>query len=271
MSNIEHPFDYAQDKLPSNEEVDRRQTLLRSSSYEGQGCEDCEHSVPAGGSIVATLICRHKADADLPWQVVEPNGACINFERSCELVPVDIESALAEGAKLIPLTQDKFAIVDAEDYGRLSQHKWHVLKRARTEYAGGYRNGKYNKMHRVLLNAPAGLVVDHRDGNGLNNRKSNLRLCTHQENIYNQRPRLGAKSRFRGVCWHKAKNKYIALIQKEGKRYSLGLFHDEIEAAVVYDIKAMELFGEFAYYNFPELMERYKMVNPGAPGLRYTQ
>jgi hypothetical protein len=116
-------------------------------------------------------------------------------------------------------------------------------------------------MHRVLLNAPAGLVVDHRDCNGLNNRKSNLRLCTHQENSYNQRPRLGGTSRFRGVCWHKAKNKYIALIQKEGKRYFLGLFGDEIEAAVVYDIKAMELFGEFAYFNFPKLMQRYKLVN----------
>ena len=226
-----------------------------------QSCENCEHSVPAGGSSVATLICRHKADADLPWQVVDANGSCINFEMARELVPVDIESALAEGAKLIPLTQDKFAIVDAEDYEWLNQHKWHVLKHGRTEYAGSYQDGKYIKMHRVLLSAPAGLVVDHRDGNGLNNRKSNLRLCTHQENIYNQRPRLGAKSRFRGVCWHKRRRRYEARIQKEGKRYSLGSFADEIEAAVVYDIKAMELFGEFAYFNFPKLMQRYKLVN----------
>ena len=225
-----------------------------------QSCENCEHSVPAGGSSVATLICRHKADADLPWQVVDANGSCINFEMARELVPVDIESALAEGAKLIPLTQDKFAIVDAEDYEWLNQHKWHVLKHGRTEYAGSYQDGKYIKMHRVLLSAPAGLVVDHRDGNGLNNRKSNLRLCTHQENIYNQRPRLGAKSRFRGVCWHKRRRRYEARIQKDGKRYSLGSFADEIEAAVVYDIKAMELFGEFAYFNFPKLMQRYKVA-----------
>ena len=221
-------------------------------------CEDCEHSVPAGGSSVATLICRHKADTDLPWQVVDPSGACRNFERACELVPVDIESALAEGAKLIPLTRDRFAIVDAEDYEWLNQHKWHVCKSRTTEYAVMYSDQKHLSMHRLLLNAPAGLVVDHRDCNGLNNRKSNLRLCTHQENSYNQRPRLGGTSRFRGVCLHKAKNKYIALIQKEGKRYFLGLFGDEIEAAVVYDIKAMELFGEFAYFNFPELMQRYR-------------
>ena len=210
---------------------------------------------------MVTLICRRKAGADLPWQVVDPSGACSNFVRSLELVPVDIESALADGARLIPLTRDRFAIVDAEDYEELNEYTWHIRRAQRTEYAGTNEGKKYILMHRLLLGAPAGVVVDHRDGNGLNNRKSNLRLCSHQENMYNQRPRLGTTSRFKGVHLIKKTKKYAAKIQKDGKRYCLGSFDDEIEAAVVYDIKAMELFGEFACFNFPKLMERYKMVN----------
>jgi len=190
--------------------------------------------------------------------VVGAEECCANFTRDKELLAPELVQALAEGARLIPLTQGRFAIVDAEDYDRLSEHKWHVMKCVRTEYAGSYQDGKYILMHRVLLNAPHHRIVDHRDGNGLNNRKHNLRLCTHQENLYNQRPRLGGTSRFRGVCWRKTRRKYETKIQKNGKRYSLGYYHDETEAAVVYDIKAMELFGEFAYLNFPKLMRRYR-------------
>lgn len=223
-------------------------------------CEDCAHSQGYPGSI---LTCRNKAVAPGRLWVVGAEECCANFTRDKELLRPELVQALAEGARLIPLTQGRFAIVDAEDYEEISQHKWHVMKCRRSEYAARYSTSrKHILMHRVLLGAPAGLVVDHRDGNGLNNRKSNLRLCTHQENTYNQRPRLGGTSRFRGVCWHKAIKKYIALIQKDGKRYSLGCFADEIEAAVAYDIKAMELFGEFAYLNFPKLMQRYKICNP---------
>jgi hypothetical protein len=225
-----------------------------------QSCEDCEFSVPAGEPGRPILTCRNKAVAPGRLWVVGAEECCANFTRDKELLAPELVGALAEGARLIPLTQGRFAIVDAEDYDRLSKHKWHVLKCHRTEYAGSYQDGKYILMHRVLLNAPAGLLVDHRDGNGLNNRKANLRLCTHQENIYNQRPRLGATSRFRGVCWRKTRRRYEARIQKDGKRYSLGSFADEIEAAVAYDIKAMELFGEFAYLNFPKLMQRFKLV-----------
>jgi hypothetical protein len=112
-----------------------RDCLSRSLRYgrDDRGiCEDCEHSVPAGSASQPTLICKHKAGAELPWQVVEPCGSCKNFERSRELVPVDIGAALAEGAKLIGLTQDKFAIVDGEDYERLSKYKWHVINAPRT-------------------------------------------------------------------------------------------------------------------------------------------
>ena len=210
------------------------------------------------------LTCDQKEPANR--LIVGAADTCANFKRARELVPPDLAAALAEGAKLIPLTQGRFAIVDAEDYGRLNQYKWHVCKNRRAEYAVRGSGPKNIKMHRLLLNAPPHLLVDHRDRNGLNNRKANLRLCTNKENTRNSRPNLKGSSRFKGVSWHKKTKKYNATIQKNGKRYSLGCYADEIEAAVVYDIKAMELFGEFAYFNFPKLMRRFKMVN--SPSLR---
>jgi len=224
-----------------------------------QRCEDCEYSIgSAVGQDRPILTCRNKAVAPGRLWVVGAEECCANFTRDKELLAPELVQALAEGARLIPLTQGRFAIVDAEDYDRLSQHKWHVMKCRRSEYAVRFSCRKHILMHRVLLNAPAGWLVDHRDVNGLNNRKSNLRLCTHQENNCNQRPRLGGTSRFKGVWRDKAKKIYAAGIRKNGKKYYLGYFGDEIEAAVVYDIKAMELFGEFAYLNFPKLMRRYR-------------
>ena len=224
----------------------------RTALGAGQNCENCEHSVPAGGSKVATLICRHKAEADLPWQVVEPNGACSNFERARELVPVDIAAALAEGAKLIPLTQDKFAIVDAEDYGRLCKYKWYTQKGRRNYYARNQRPHGMVLMHRVILNAPRGLVVDHINHNGLDNRKRNLRLCTVTQNNQNRRPITNPNktSKYKGVSFDKNRNRFAAYIKHHKKSYFLGRFDSETDAAKAYDKKASELFGEFAYLNF---------------------
>ena len=241
---------------PISKEPRRAGTSLHS------GCENCEFSVPAGGKTIATLICRHKADTDLPWQVVDADGACRNFERSRELVALDIAAALAEGARLIPLTQDKFAIVDAEDYERLNKYKWCISKTSNTNYAlrrirGKMVKGKRGKhktilMHRFILNAPGHLVVDHINHNGLDNRKKNLRLCTQAQNLYNTLPRLNCTSQFKGVYWDKCRNLFAARLKHKGKRYFIGRFKNEIDAAKAYDKKARELFGEFAYLNFPD-------------------
>ena len=219
-----------------------------------QSCENCEYAVPAGGSKVATLICRHKPDTDLPWQVVEPSASCSNFQRARELVSIDVASALTEGAKLIPLTRDKFAIVDAEDYDRLNKYKWHALKGQRNYYARNHRPNGTVLMHRVILNAPRGLVVDHINHNGLDNRKRNLRLCTAAQNSQNRRPRTrpNKTSKYKGVTFDKNRNRFAAYIKHNKKAYFLGRFKDETDAAKAYDKKAKELFGQFAYLNFPE-------------------
>lgn len=235
--------------------MDRRQRM------EDGVCENCEYSRGLNGLGAGVLICSRKKACGRRWWAVEAGGGCANFKRARELLRPELAAALAEGAKLIPLTQGKFAIVDAEDYEELSKYKWCVSKYRRTYYAVRGSGGRHVKMHRMLLNAPAGLMVDHRDLNGLNNRKSNLRLCTNKENVRNSRPSLGKTSRYKGVYRDKREKKFIARIEVDGKRYCLGYFDDEIEAAIAYDIKAMLFFGEFAYLNFPDLMRRFKICN----------
>ncbi len=156
------------------------------------------------------------------------------------------------GVRRIELTWGKVAIVDAEDFERLSSYKWCAVKGRRNWYAKTLRqNGMPLAMHRLITNAPKHLVVDHINHNGLDNRKENLRLCTRRQNNHNQRPRVGKTSRYKGVYWKKSAKKFVAHIHTKAKKIWLGYFTDEIEAAKAYDKKARELFGEFAYLNFP--------------------
>jgi len=158
-------------------------------------------------------------------------------------------------AKLIPLTQGKFAFVDAEDYIWLSQHKWCAVKSRETFYACRCKDGKSVSMHREIMGAPKGVMCDHRNHNGLDNRQGNLRLCTNAQNQYNKRPKKGCASRYKGVTLRRHCKRWRAKIGFKGKRIHLGDFEDEIKAALAYDDKAIELFGEFACLNFPERIE----------------
>jgi len=245
----------------SSKTITKHEPRTTAASSETRCCENCEHSVPAGCSSALTLICNRKAGSDIPWQVVAPHDSCKNFEKSRELVTPDIPAALAQGAKLIPLSQNKFAIVDAEDYDRLKLYKWCVSKTRHTNYAirrtkGKMVNGKRAKrkailMHRFITNAPRHLVVDHINHNGLDNRKANLRLCTRAENSRNRRSLVNKSSRYKGVSYDKERKLFIACIRCKGKKYFLGRFKSEIKAAKAYDKKARELFGVYAFLNFP--------------------
>jgi len=93
--------------------------------------------------------------------------------------------------------------------------------------------------------------VDHIDGNGLNNTRANLRICTYQQNVCNCKSR-GGDSKYKGISWDKRSKKWRAKIRYNSKDKHLGVFEDEIEAAREYDREAAKLFGEFAYLNFPE-------------------
>jgi len=111
--------------------------------------------------------------------------------------------------------------------------------------------GKTIFMHRQIMHAPQGMVVDHIDGSGLNNHPRNLRLCTRRQNAYNSRSASGS-SQYKGVTYDKATGKWRASINHQGKHHHLGLFDTERQAARAYDAKARELFGPYAYLNFPE-------------------
>jgi hypothetical protein len=105
-------------------------------------------------------------------------------------------------------------------------------------------------MHRELLNTSAGEIVDHVDGNGLNNTKSNIRLCTSSQNKMNHHARK-SKSGYKGVAWQASGNKWQAQIQTHSTCSYLGVFFCLIKAAKAYDKAATERFGEFANLNFP--------------------
>jgi HNH endonuclease len=154
--------------------------------------------------------------------------------------------------KEIKLTQGKVALVDDADFEWLNQWKWYVhgfWYAARMEARKGKR--MVVLMHRKITNAPFGMDVDHINGNGLDNRRENLRVCTHAENQRNTtRKRTTNKSGFKGVCWRMVSQKWSADITLNSKQIHIGLFSDIQEAVRAYDAKAIELFGEFAKTNF---------------------
>lgn len=159
--------------------------------------------------------------------------------------------------KQIKLTQGQFALVDDEDFEYLNQFDWGAVKGHNTYYAkkSGYDKGKKPqiKMHRLILKiTDSKTLVDHKDGNGLNNQKNNLRSSNKSQNGINRGPQKNGTSQYKGVSWIAKSNKWMAKITINRKQIYIGCFSDIIECAKAYDKKAKELFGEFAYLNFKD-------------------
>lgn len=155
---------------------------------------------------------------------------------------------------LILLRDFRFCVVDERDFAALSQHKW-------LYHDGGYafRKGKISEgqlyktriyMHRQVMGFPEGLEIDHIGGDGLDNRRSELRPCTKLQNQQHRiRKRKNTSSKYRGISWHTKSQKWCAAIVKDKKSRFLGSFTNEVEAALAYNRAATELFGEFASLN----------------------
>jgi hypothetical protein len=211
-----------------------------------------------GGCVLATgiwngrpeeLVCASRVGHAGVLTRVEADGVCRCF-RAKPTPPVRLEPPAPPNDEIryIPLTRGLFAIVNAADYDWLSGFKWHATS-GRKAYACFARKDKVIYMHRLIMNPPEGKFVDHVNGNSLDYRRCNLRNCTKAQNAWN-RPAFGGTSRFKGV--HRDKDgRWKAGIRVGGRQTFIGVFDDEVEAARAYDRKARELFGEFAYLNFP--------------------
>lgn len=169
--------------------------------------------------------------------------------------------------KKIPLSRGAYAVVSEEHFPILNQFKWYAAKgsKSRTLYASrehfpnGVQGGKVNvHMHREVLSLILGRPLtrleypDHRDGDGLNNLPSNLRLATHAQNMQNKRPNENSTSRYKGVNWDVSRGKWLSRIRLEERQKNLGRYDSEVEAAQAYDRAAKGAWGEFAYLNFPD-------------------
>ena len=149
----------------------------------------------------------------------------------------------------IALSQGKVTVVDDADAGWLSQWRWFYVQTKGREYA--IRHEMHGRkqipiyMHRLILGCTPSEECDHINGNGLDQRRTNLRKCSHQQNQCNQRKRRGGTSRYKGVSWYPRGGKWRALAAKK----FLGYFASEIDAARAYNAAASEMFGEFARLN----------------------
>lgn len=153
----------------------------------------------------------------------------------------------------IELTRGFVALVDESDVGLVTPYSWRVHICGRLRYAKTTIAGKSVLMHRLLLGAPAGMPVDHKDGDGLNNRRTNIRLATWSGNAANCRKvSRPTTSQYKGVYWHKAAGKWATRIECRGTRTFLGLWESERAAAIAYNRTARRLFGEFARLNIFE-------------------
>lgn len=154
--------------------------------------------------------------------------------------------------KKVPISKGKYlAIIDDIDYDRIKKYKWSAYNGSHASYAKAYIDGKYTFMHRYILGLKTGdkKRVDHINHDGLDNRRKNLRICTQQQNLYNMGIAAHNTSGYKGVYWHKHREKWVTGFKMGGKRVHLGIFEDKHMAAKMYNCCSRILHGEFAYQN----------------------
>jgi hypothetical protein len=153
--------------------------------------------------------------------------------------------------KIIPLTAGKSAIISDHRFAEVSKHKWRTSWNGWNWYASSTINGKNVYLHRYIMGVTdSRVLVDHKDGNGLNCQDGNLRVCTSSQNGMNRGKQSDNTSGYKGVTWDKSKGKWQASIKVNQKTIFLGRFNNVIEAAKAYDEGAKKYHGAFARLNF---------------------
>lgn len=156
----------------------------------------------------------------------------------------------------IELTQGKVALIDDADYDLIKDIEWSAHREKHRWYAIGRYLGKAIKMHRMIMGVTdPNIKVDHHNGDGLYNMRSNLRVSTNSQNTSNGRPRMGFTSKYKGVHWDRFNNKWR--VQVESKEHGvkrLGRFKNEVHAALEYNAEAVKIHGEFARLNLIDEM-----------------
>lgn len=175
--------------------------------------------------------------------------------------------------KAIPVGKCRLSIIDQDDYDRISKSSWFVKKGRYTCYAGTRDcHKKTTSLHREVLNLKQGdPIIDHRNGNGLDNRKCNLRISTYEANNFNSRIRSDNISGYRGVSWHKGRKKWCAQISVNKKVIHGGYYSNPQAAAMAYDKLAIINRGEYAKLNFPKRKDCHDFSKPihGETGAYY--
>ena len=148
--------------------------------------------------------------------------------------------------KKIKLSQNKYTIVDDEDYNFLNKYKWSTSKNKNVYYARKRHNNTKITMHRMIMNQDKNKQIDHINGNGLDNRKCNLRICTQSQNLHNARISKRNTSGYKGISWYKKSKKWLVRISVNGKNKHIGYFIDINEAKNSYIKAAKKYHKEFA-------------------------
>ncbi len=246
--------------LPGRTQAHAEFEKARQEEMRRRCCANCVNSArPAGrcfcavlGQYPTLLVCANCTEAPGVLMGVLADGVCRNFRpRGRPAFPRTPVPAPGQQVCYIPLTRGLQAMVDPEDYEWLRQWRWRAwFSRDGTVYATTKIDGRIVFMHRLIMNPPPGMVVDHIDGNGVNNCRRNLRNCTRAQNIHNV-PKYRGASRFKGVC-RSTRDRWLASILIDGHHAYTGLFDNEVEAAHARDRWAFVLHGFFAWLNFPE-------------------
>ena len=252
------------------------------ASDQTTACRGCgEPFVPTKTQIARhsywCLACRRK---HLPRLRSPKTLAFSSFPELIRLPLPDPHSCTSEDAgtrdraallfRCVPLTHGHITLVGAQDYEWIAQRRWN--SNGNRQDKRRYAKNENTFLHRLIMERVLGRPllnwkieqVDHKNGDGLDNRRPNLRICSQSQNGANSKKAAPCSSQFKGVVWQKHRNKWSAKISVNGKHYHLGNFVDEEDAATAYDVAARRLRGDFARLNFPQSITPPLRLNDAA-------